>query len=151
MVSDNKIFPTDSYSECVSSQRGPLNSPCAPNWIKWVEAVLHTKYQGTRHCCFRQEDLVCFPNIKVKAEDKNQKSIQSSTPIDPRHNWKREKMQENTTHKSAKRSALSQQVITCLCKKYATSRNVTFKPQGYNLNKLGGGLLGYATYQILRL
>ena len=26
-----------------------------------------------------------------------------------------------------------------------------FKPEGYNLNKLGGGLLGYAAYQILTL
>ena len=45
---------------------------------------------------------------------------------------------------------LSQQVSHAYVK-YATSRNVPFKPQGYNLNKLGGGLLGYATYQILRL
>ena len=37
----------DSYSERVSSQAGSLNSPCAPNRIKLVEAyqvVLHTKY-----------------------------------------------------------------------------------------------------------
>ena len=32
--------------------------------------MLHTKYQGTRHCRFRQEDLVCFPNIKVKQRAK---------------------------------------------------------------------------------
>ena len=25
-----------------------------------------------------------------------------------------------------------------------------FKPQGYNLNKLGGGLLGYATYKNIK-
>ena len=31
VVSDTKIFPIDSYSERVSSQAGPLNSPCAPN------------------------------------------------------------------------------------------------------------------------
>ena len=47
--------------------------------------MLQTKYQGTTHCRFRQEDLVCFPSIKFKAEDKNQKSIQSSTTTDPRH------------------------------------------------------------------
>ena len=36
--------------------------------------MLHTKYQGTRHCRFRQEDLVCFSNIKVKqrAKPRNQ-------------------------------------------------------------------------------
>ena len=32
--------------------------------------MLHTKYQGTRHCHFRQKDLVCFPNIKVKQRAK---------------------------------------------------------------------------------
>ena len=79
--------------------------------------ILHTKYQGTRHCRFRQEDLVCFPNIKFKAEDKNQKLTQSSTTTDPRHHiGESDKIQENTTHKRAKRSALSKQVITCLCK-----------------------------------
>ena len=41
--------------------------------------VLHSKYQDTRHSRFRQEDLVCFPKIKFKAEVKNQKSIKSST------------------------------------------------------------------------
>ena len=30
VVSDKKIFTKDSYSERVSSQAGPLNSPCAP-------------------------------------------------------------------------------------------------------------------------
>ena len=47
--------------------------------------MLPTKYQGTRHCRFRQEDLVCFPNIKFKAEDKNKESIQSSTTTDTIH------------------------------------------------------------------
>ena len=30
----------------------------------------HTKYQGARHCRFRQDDLFCFPNIKVKQRAK---------------------------------------------------------------------------------
>ena len=37
--------------------------------------MLHTKYQGTRHCRFRQEDLVMFSRYKSKAEGKNQKLI----------------------------------------------------------------------------
>ena len=57
MVSDKMSFLIDSYSEGVSSQAGPLNSLCVPNCIKLVEVMLHTKYQGTRHCRFRQEDL----------------------------------------------------------------------------------------------
>ena len=47
--------------------------------------MLHTKYQGTRHCRFRQEDLVRFFQYKSKAESKTQKSIQASTTTDPRH------------------------------------------------------------------
>ena len=41
--------------------------------------MLHTKYQGTRHCP-RQEDLVCFPNIKFKAEDKKKRNRYSQAP-----------------------------------------------------------------------
>ena len=153
-MSDKKIFSIDSYSECVSSQTGPLNSPCAPNWIKWVEAywvMLHTKYQGTRHCRFRQEDFICFPNIKFKAEDKNQKSIQSSTTTDPRHHMG--KWQNTRKHHTQEIQEIGPFLVGdhMPMSKYATSKNVTFKPQGYNLNKLGGGLLGYATYQTLRL
>ena len=47
--------------------------------------MLHTKYQGTRHCRFRQEDLFYVSQYKSKAEGKTQKSIQSSTSTDPRH------------------------------------------------------------------
>ena len=35
--------------------------------------------------------------------------------------------------------------------KYGTPRRVHFWHHGHNLNKLGRGPLGYATYQILRL
>ena len=36
--------------------------------------MLHIKYQVTRHCRCRQEDLVCFSNIKVqqRAKPRNQ-------------------------------------------------------------------------------
>ena len=78
--------------------------------------MLHTKYQGTRHCRFRQEDLVCFPNIKFKTEDKKS-NLYSQVPQLTRDTiWESDKIQENTIHKRAKRSALSQPVITCLCK-----------------------------------
>ena len=33
--------------------------------------MLHTKYQGARHCRSRQDDFfLCFPNIKVKQRAK---------------------------------------------------------------------------------
>ena len=38
----------------------------------------------------------------------------------------------------------------CLYKKYMTPGRDYFWPQGHNLNKLGRGLLGHATYQISR-
>ena len=28
--------------------------------------MLHTNYQGTRHCRFRQDDSICLSDIKVK-------------------------------------------------------------------------------------
>ena len=58
--------------------------------------MLHTKYQGSRPCGFRQEDLFMFALCKT---------------FDPR---------------------------------------AIFLPQGYNLNKLGRGPLGDATYKISR-
>ena len=45
-----------------------------------------------------------------KEEDKDQELIQSRTPLD--FNGKVTKIQENITHKRAKRSALSAQVTT---------------------------------------
>ena len=75
--------------------------------------MLHTKYQGTRHCRFRQEDLVCFPNIKVKQREKPRNPYNQVPQLTRDTIWESDKPQENTTHQG---SALSQQVITCLCK-----------------------------------
>ena len=63
--------------------------------------ILHTKYQGSRPCGFRQEDFFMFLPIKAYVK-----------PVNPGgHFW----------------------------------------PQGYNLNKLGRGLLDDTTYQKSRL
>ena len=107
--------------------------------------MLHTKYQVTRHCRFRQEDM--FSQYKSKAEGKIQKSIQSSTSTDPRHHIrKRQNTRKHHTQESQEISPFpaGDHMPTI---KYATPRNVPFRPLGYNLKKLGGGLLGYATYK----
>ena len=78
--------------------------------------MLHTKYQGTRHCRFIQEDLVCFPNIKVKQRAKTRNRYNQVPQLTRDTIWESDKIQENTTYKNAKRSALSQQVITYLYK-----------------------------------
>ena len=78
--------------------------------------MVHTKYQGTRHCRFRQEDLVCFPNIKVKQRAKTRNRYNQVPQLTGDTIWESDKIQENTTHMRAKRSALSQPVIICLCK-----------------------------------
>ena len=44
--------------------------------------MLHTKYQGTRHCCFRQEDLGFFPYIKVKQRAKPRNLYNLETPYE---------------------------------------------------------------------
>ena len=64
--------------------------------------MLHTKYQGSKPCGFRQEDFFMF--LPVKAYVKHVTPWQG-------HSW----------------------------------------PKGHNLNKLGRGPLGDATYQISRL
>ena len=58
------------------------------------------------------DKMVCFmfSQYKSKAEGKTQKSIQSSTSTDNETQYRK----VNTTHKRG--SAISQQVITCLCK-----------------------------------
>ena len=62
--------------------------------------MLCAKYQGTRHCCFRQEDFVCFPNIKVKQRAKTRNGY-NQVPQPTRDTiWESDKIQENTTHKS---------------------------------------------------
>ena len=63
---------------------------------------------------FASDKMVCFifSQYKSKAEGKTQKSIQSSTSTD----YETQYGKVNTTHKRAKGSAISQQVITCLCK-----------------------------------
>ena len=57
------------------------------------------------------DKMVCFmfSQYKSKAEGKTQKSIQSSTSTDNETQYGK----VNTTHKRAKGSAISQQVITC--------------------------------------
>ena len=75
----------------------------------------HIKYQGTRHCRFRKEDMVCFPNIKVKQRAKTRNRYNQVPQLTRDTIWESDKIQENTTYKNAKRSALSQQVITHLC------------------------------------
>ena len=78
--------------------------------------MLHTKYKGTRHCRFRQEYLVCFPKLKVKQRAKTRNQYNQVPQLTRDIIWESDKIQENTTYKRAKRSALSQQVITYLCK-----------------------------------
>ena len=78
--------------------------------------MLHTKYQGTRHCLFRQEDLGFFPNIKVKHRAKPRNRYNQVPQLTRDTILESDKIHENTTQKRAKRSALSQQVIKCLCK-----------------------------------
>ena len=68
--------------------------------------MLPTKYQGTRHCRFRQEDLVRFFQYKSKVESKTQKYNQ--VPQLTRDTIREgDKIQEHFVHKRAKRSALS--------------------------------------------
>ena len=67
--------------------------------------MLHTKYQGTRHCRLRQEDLVCFFQYKNKAEGKPQKSIQSSTTTDQRHHMG--KLQNTRKHHTQESQEIS--------------------------------------------
>ena len=64
--------------------------------------MLHTKYQGSRPCGFRQEDRFMFLPILVYV-------------------------------------------------KHVTPRQGHFWPQGHNLNELGRGPQGDATYQISKL
>ena len=64
--------------------------------------MLHTKYQGSRPCGFRQEDYFMFLLLNAYV-------------------------------------------------KHVTPGWGHFWPKGHNLNKLGRGLLGDATYQISRL
>ena len=80
--------------------------------------MLHTKYQGTRHCRFRQEGLFCFPNLKVKQRAKPRNRYNQVPQLTRDTIWESDTIQENNTHKRAKRLAPSQQVITCLCKIY---------------------------------
>ena len=56
--------------------------------------MLHTKNQGTRHCCFRQEDLVCFHNIKVKQRVKPRNLYNLETPIGKVTKYKKTPRQE---------------------------------------------------------
>ena len=91
VLSDKKIFSIDSYSERLSSQAGPLHSPCALNWIKFVEAYLvrWCYIPNIKVLCIVVSDkMICFmfSQYKSKAEGKTQKSIQSSTSTDSRHN-----------------------------------------------------------------
>ena len=56
--------------------------------------MLYTKYQGTRHCCFRQEDFVCFPNIKVKQRAKTRNGY-NQVPQPTRDTiWESDKIQK---------------------------------------------------------
>ena len=94
------------------------------------------------------DKMICFifSQYRSKAEGKTQKSIQSSSSTDPRHS-----MGKWTPHAREPRDQPFPSRWSHAYVKYATSMNVPFTPQGYNLWKRGGDLLGYATYQILRL
>ena len=73
--------------------------------------MLHTKYQGARHCRFRQDDLFMFSQYKSKAEGNSE--IDTIKYL----NWLETQYGKvNTIHKRANGSAISQQVTTCLCK-----------------------------------
>ena len=57
--------------------------------------MLHTKNQGTRLCCFKQEDLVCFPNIKVKQRAKPRNLYNLETPYAKVTKYKKHHTQES--------------------------------------------------------
>ena len=97
--------------------------------------MLHTKNQGTRHCCLKKEDLVCFPNIKVKQRAKPRNLYNLETLYAKVTKYKK------TPHTREPRLQPFPSRLSHTYVKYATSRNVPFKSQGYNLNKLGGGYI----------
>ena len=58
--------------------------------------MLHIKYQGTRHCRFRQEDLFYFPNIKVKQRAKPRNRYNQVPQLTRDTIWISDKIQKNT-------------------------------------------------------
>ena len=72
MVSDKNIFSCFPYiSICTTCDPGggPIFGPrgiIRTNLVKVFWLMLHTNYQGSNSCGFRQEDFSCFP-IHVSA------------------------------------------------------------------------------------
>ena len=63
MVSDKKIFSRFPYIKHVTPETGSILAPGANIQKKFVEVLstmLHTKYQGSRPCGFRQEDFSLY-------------------------------------------------------------------------------------------
>ena len=67
--------------------------------------MLHTKYQGTRHCRSRQEDLVCFPNIKVKQRAKTRNRYNQVPQLTRDTIWESDKIKK-TPHTKEPRDQL---------------------------------------------
>ena len=96
--------------------------------IYFLYLVISVFNQISRLTTWKQSEIRCLQkklpttankflnceNFYSKEEGKVQESIQSITTPDPRHHGKVTKTQGNITHKRAKRSALSQQMITRL-------------------------------------
>ena len=57
--------------------------------------MLHTKNQGTRHFCFRLEDYVCFPNIKIEQRAKPRNLYNLETPYGKLTNSRKHHTQES--------------------------------------------------------
>ena len=71
MVSDKKIFYVSPYIS-LSKVRDPCGVAIfgprgliRTNFIEVHQMMLHTKYQGSRPCGFRQEDFFMFPPLKA--------------------------------------------------------------------------------------
>ena len=74
MVSDKKIFYVSPYIS-LSKARDPCGVAffgprglIRTNLIEVHQMMLHTKYQGSRPCGFRQEDFFMFPPLKANVK-----------------------------------------------------------------------------------
>ena len=71
VVSDKKIFscfPSLNLWKTCDPWGGTIFGPRGIIWTNLVDvhyAMLHTKYQGSRPCGFRQEDFSCFSSISL--------------------------------------------------------------------------------------
>ena len=119
--------------------------------------TLHTKYQGSRPCGFRQEDFFMFLPIKAYVKPLTPKAGKF-WPKGYYLNKLAKGSLDDTTYQKSRLYALWFQTsrlfhvapYISLCK-HVTQGPSHFWPQSYNLNKLGTSLLDDTTYQISRL